>query len=668
MPLLLSFQPAMAERTSVSGEMLTPWGTKLDPAAVLAEYPRPQLQRKNWTNLNGLWSYAVGGKEEVDATVRSRLLMEKILVPFCPESSLSGVGRLIEPDQALWYQRNLSVKVIAGERTLLHFEAVDYETTVWVNDKEVGRHIGGNTPFSFDITPALAAAGNKLVVRVHDATEAWQLRGKQALKPGGITYTRVTGIWQTVWLEQVPERFVEELDFETVVVDEKPEARDQNQGRGETPDGGGEENKEARVQNHEGGGESMKNRQDAYAPVLKIRARLGGTPVSGESFRVSVSFGGKEVAVGTGGDKLAIEIPEPRWWTPETPDLYDLKVELLDGGGKVIDTVQSYTALRAVGKVRDAQGNLQIALNGKPIFLLGPLDQGWWPDGLLTPPSDEAMLSDLKFIKAAGFNMVRKHVKVEPARYYYHCDRLGLAVWQDQVSAGMWEKDAPQGSSPPWTRLASDPKDAIWPETAKQQWITEYKAMVDHLRDHPSVLIWSPFNEAWGQHDSMEIGKMAKEYDPTRLVCLASGGNFWPAGDIASAHNYPDPDFPLRDERFKDFIKVCGEMGGHGFAMKDHLWDADAKNWGYGGLPASLDEWKSRYQRTINHMLQLREAGLSAAVYTQTSDVEHEINGLLTYDRIPKVDAAWLKQINDGLRKEREVMVLGKKSPRLKPE
>ncbi|RYD23029.1 MAG: glycoside hydrolase family 2, partial [Verrucomicrobiaceae bacterium] len=388
-------------------------------------------------------------------------------------------------------------------------------------------------------------------------------------------------------------------------------------------------------------------------PSLLVKAKLAGPALAGEILRVAVSFEGKEVVTAKGEPgKLLIAIPDAKWWTPDTPHLYDLTVELLDGTGKVIDTVQSYTALRTVGKVRDERGHLKVALNGKEIFLMGPLDQGWWPDGLLTPPSEEAMIADLKFIKAAGFNMVRKHVKVEPARYYYHCDRIGLAVWQDQVSAGMWERDEPKGASPPWTRLEPNPKDASWPEEARQQWIKEYKEMVDALRDHPSILIWCPFNESWGQHDSMEIGKMAKEYDPTRLVCLASGGNFWPVGDIASHHSYPDPQFPVDDPQFKDFIKVVGEMGGHGWAVEGHQWKSENKSWSY-SMPDSLDQWKTRYEWTMSKMKDLREGGVSVGVYTQTSDVETEVNGLLTYDRVPKVDATWLKAVNDQVMLDR---------------
>ncbi len=541
----------------------------------------------------------------------------KILIPFCPESALSGVGRLIDPGEALWYQRELPCKPVAGERALLHFEAVDYETTVWVNDKEVGRHVGGNTPFSFDITAALAGAGNKILVRVTDATGGYQLNGKQALKPSAITYTRVSGIWQTVWLEQVPQRFLEDLDFETVQVKEAVPAGPGNNGKEQAP---------------------------AEKVQLVIHPKLNGPPVPGETVRVSASFGGREVVSGRSAGVLTLEIPEPLWWTPERPNLYDLKVDLLNGEGKVVDSVQSYAALRTVGKLADNAGNLQIALNGSRTFLLGTLDQGWWPDGLLTPPSDEAMLAELEYLKAAGFNMVRKHVKIEPARYYYHCDRLGIAVWQDQVSAGL---EGPPEISPRWIRMDSKPEDAIWPADACNQWTEEYKAMVDHLRDHPSILIWSLFNEAWGQHDSMQLGKMAKEYDPSRLISIASGGNFWPVGDIAAAHHYPEPQFPFADPGLGDFIKTCGEMGGGGWAVDGHLANPAAKNWGYGSRSNNAFEWKEGYSRTMEQLSQLRDQGLAAGVYTQTSDIESEVNGLMTCDRVPKVEAAWLKSINE---------------------
>ncbi len=364
--------------------------------------------------------------------------------------------------------------------------------------------------------------------------------------------------------------------------------------------------------------------------------------------RVTASGPDQPPVTAEGSGPVTISFKEPKLWFPGNPYLYDLKVELLDSKGQVIDSVGSYAAIRSVGKARDAAGNMRLTVNGKPCFLFGTLDQGWWPDGLLTPPSDEAMLADLQFLKAAGFNMVRKHVKVEPDRYYYYCDKLGIAVWQDQVSSGYGAETKIPGHTPPWTRLRPDPQDGVWPAEAHEQWVLEYKRMVDHLRNHPSILIWCPFNEAWGQHQSMEIGKMAAEYDPTRLLCLASGGNFWPVGDIASEHHYPEPGFPMRDERFRDMVKVIGEMGGHGLAVEGHyrVDPQTQKPWGYGGLARSLDDWKARYQASIEQLALLRQQGISAAVYTQTTDVETEVNGLMTYDRVPKVDAAWLKQVN----------------------
>ena len=613
---LLFVQSAIADWKPVEGKMLTRWGAKLEASSVWAEYPRPQLVRKSWLNLNGLWSYAITQKDAVAPATWPG----EILIPFCPESSLSGVGKLIEPDQSLWYQRELPTKPAAGERTLLHFEAVDYETTVWVNGKEVGRHVGGHTPFSFDITKALKVSGNRMVVRVYDATEGWQIRGKQSLNPHGITSTRVSGIWQTVWLEQVPERFIEDLDY-------------------------GTEFKNAEVSS-----ESSES-----VVMLRVNTKLSGQPLKGEFVRITVSLGGKVVASAQGGQVIQMEISAPMLWSPDSPTLYDVRAELLDENRKIVDTVTSYTALRQIGKIIDTRGNPRFALNGKEIFLLGPLEQGWWPDGLLTPPSDEAMLSDLKFVKAAGFNMVRKHVKVEPARYYYHCDRLGIAVWQDQVNAGMWVENPPVGCSPKWIATNPNPTDGNWPDDAHQQWVLEYKAMVDHLRDHPSILVWCPFNESWGQHRSMEIGRMAKDYDPSRLVCIASGGNFWPVGDIASQHHYPNPQFPIDDPRFQDYIKVVGEMGGYGWPIEGHLLNPEIKSWGY-NMPNSLEEWKDCYRRSMEEMMPLREFAVSAAIYTQASDFDNEVNGLQTFDRVPKVDAVWLKVINERVINGREKM------------
>ncbi len=589
---------AQADWQPVKSGMMTEWGSGLKADAVWQEYPRPQLERGDWTNLNGLWDYSVTGKDVETPTSWSG----QILVPFCPESALSGVGRLIEPTEALWYKRPLP-GLKAGKRTILNFEAVDYTTTVWVNGRKIGSHTGGFTPFSFDITPVLKAEGNELLVRVDDATEGFQLHGKQKLKQGGIWYTRVTGIWQTVWLENVTERFIRDLDF--------------------TP--------------------------DIKSGRVRIEPKLSGKALAGEKIRVTASNGGKQAATASGNDSIILQIPGAKLWSPAEPNLYDLKVELLDAKGKTIDEVKSYVALREFGKTKDANGNWRFTLNGKSIFHWGPLDQGWWPDGLLTPPSEAAMISDIDYLKAAGFNMIRKHIKIEPRRYYAHCDKIGMLMWQDQVSMGYGPDSQPKGSNPPWTRMAPNPTEGNWPDEAHAQFLTEYKRMVDHLRDAPCIAVWSPFNEAWGQHRSMEVGEMAVAYDKTRPVNIASGGNFFPVGDIADEHAYPDPAFPFDDKRFDNYVKVCGEFGGHGMPIEGHLWNKNSPNWGYGGLPKNLEEWKERYTRSIRILADLRKRGVSAGVYTQTTDVEVEINGLRTYDRVNKVDPAWLKPLSDML-------------------
>jgi beta-galactosidase/beta-glucuronidase len=289
--------------------------------------------------------------------------------------------------------------------------------------------------------------------------------------------------------------------------------------------------------------------------------------------------------------------------------------------------------------VRDKDGHLRMTLNGQPIFHLGPLDQGWWPDGLLTPPSDEAMLYDIEFLKSAGFNMIRKHIKVEPRRYYYHCDRLGMMVWQDQVSGG---------KNPPWTRMEPNPVDAEWPEEAHRQYLVEFDRMIDSLGSHPSIVVWTPFNEAWGQHRTMEVGQWAVQRDPSRLINIASGGNFWPVGDIADHHEYPHPNFPFDQKRYADFIQVVGEYGGHGFPTRGHMWQETEAVWGYGSLPKTLAELKDRYRISSKRLAELKAKGIAAGVYTQTTDVEVEVNGLMTYDRkIIKLPADDLRRFHE---------------------
>ncbi|RMG37889.1 MAG: glycoside hydrolase family 2, partial [Planctomycetota bacterium] len=572
--------------------LITTWGAKVTPDNAWTEYPRPQLRRDEWTNLNGLWEYAV---TPIQRTAPPEKWDGRILVPFCLESKLGGVQRLLDPSEALWYRRTFALRPRDGHRVLLHFEAVDYRCEVTVNGRKVGTHVGGNTPFTFDITDALHPGTNELIVRVEDATEGWQLRGKQVLVPRGIWYTRVSGIWQTVWLEQVPDPFVERLKIDT-----------RTDGR------------------------------------VTLHVTLGGASATRPMVEAVVSREGREVArVRRAGPDITLTVPEPQLWSPRSPALYDLSVRVGD------DVVRSYFGIREVGRVRDAAGHWRFTLNGRPIFHWGTLDQGWWPDGLLTPPSDAAMRFDIEFLKRAGFNMVRKHIKVEPRRYYYHCDRLGIMVWQDHVSGGL------TSAWPPWTRLQPDPVDGHWPPEQHRQFMAELESMIATLENHPSIVCWVLFNERWGQHRSMDVGRWATQRDPSRLINIASGGNFWPVGHIVDAHHYPHPRFPFEQGsggRFDAFVKVMGEFGGHGLPVPGHLWDPNRRNWGYGGLPRSRDEYKQRYVTSLNMLNALRAQGIAAGVYTQTTDVEGEINGLLTYDRkVAKIPAEELARLHRRL-------------------
>ena len=584
--------PAKRSTKPFVSDLITEWGENVEPENAWTEYPRPQLMRKQWTNLNGHWDYAISPVEQTESPNEWD---GKILVPYCLESKLGGVQRLLDATEALWYHRTFTASPGDGQRLLLNFEAVDYRCEVRINGQTVGRHQGGNTPFSIDITDAVRTGENELVVRVEDETEGWQLRGKQVLNARGIWYTQVSGIWQTVWLESVPTTRIDDLTIST----------------------------------------------DAERGVITIESQCAGNS-SDLAVKVEVVDEGITVASATGPvSGVSVQVENARLWSPASPHLYELQIALLDGDGQVRDSVESYAGIRSVGKVRDKDGHMRFTLNGETIFHWGPLDQGWWPDGLLTPPSDVAMLFDIEYLKAAGFNMIRKHIKVEPRRYYYHCDKIGMLVWQDQVSAG---------HNPPWTRLKPDPKDADWPDEHHDQFMLELERMVDCLENHPSIVVWVPFNEAWGQHRTMEVGKWMVRRDPSRLVNVASGGNFWPVGDVVDHHSYPHPDFPFDSHRYNDFIKVMGEFGGHGYPVREHLWDANRRNWGYGGLPQNKEEYRERYLTSLNLLNELRKKGIAAGVYTQTTDVEGEINGLMTYDRKEiKIPADELAELHSRL-------------------
>ena len=561
----------------------TPWAEQVNPAAPLPEYPRPLMQRDTWMNLNGLWDYAV---VPVGSPVPQK--QGEILVPFCIESSLSGVGRTVGKDSTLWYQRSFTVpKDWKGRRVLLHFGAVDWQADIWVNDIKAGTHTGGYTPFSLDITDALRAGENTLTVKVWDGTDTgFQPRGKQVRKPGGIWYTSVTGIWQTVWLEPVPQQYIA----------------------------------------------GLRTTPDLDAGCFRV---LAEGPSSG-IIQARLLSEGKTVATSRAlaGTEVEIPVPDARLWSPDDPFLYDLEVSLL-ADGKVVDRVQSYCAMRKVSVVTGADGIKRLALNGKPLFMYGPLDQGWWPDGLYTAPPDEALAFDVQKTKDWGFNMIRKHVKVEPARWYYHCDRLGILVWQDMPS-GEWTS--------PWQNTQYfEGEERARSAASEANYRKEWQAEMDFLYSNPSVVVWVPFNEGWGQFKTREIATWTKMHDPTRLVNAASGGNFIPrAGDILDLHNYPEPALYLYDAKS---VNVLGEYGGIGLAVEGHLWAPD-RNWGYIKL-TTPQEVTAEY---VEYALQLKEMvarGFSAAVYTQTTDVEIEVNGLMTYDRrVDKVDIPRVREIN----------------------
>ena len=575
--------PAAAQAWQPAGDHIrTPWADQVNPANPLPEYPRPLMQRSEWMNLNGLWDYAV---LPLDATFKKA--DGKILVPYCIESSLSGVGRTVGTDENLWYQRRFSVpKSWKGQRVLLHFGAVDWRADIWINGVKAGSHTGGYTPFSLDITDALQAGENILTVRAWDGTDTgFQPRGKQVRKPSGIWYTSVTGIWQTVWLEPVPQQHIAGLRI--------------------TPD-------------LDGG--CIRILAEGVSQGI-VRARL-----SGEGNVVTTG--------GLAGAEIEIPVPDARLWSPDDPFLYDLEVSLLVDG-KVVDRVQSYCAMREVDTVRDKDGILRMTLNGKPLFMYGPLDQGWWPDGLYTAPTDEALAYDVQKTRDWGFNLIRKHVKVEPARWYYHCDRLGLLVWQDMPSGdlhGSWQNTR-------WYEGTEFQRSAASEACYRKEW----KEIMDYLYSQPCIVAWVPFNEGWGQFKTVEITTWTKQYDPSRLVNSASGGNhFLKAGDILDLHNYPQPAMYLTEA---DRVNVLGEYGGIGMPVEGHLWTPD-RNWGYikFASPAEVTDQYVTYARQLKEMV---ARGFSAAIYTQTTDVEIEVNGLMTYDRrVDKVDIPRVREIN----------------------
>jgi len=565
--------------------LMTRWADDIDPEEPLPEYPRPKMKRENWTNLNGQWDFQISdksGKGEYD---------EQILVPYPVESALSGVKETVGAKNRVWYRRTFTANPTADERVLLHFGASDWETHVFVNDEYVGMHQGGYTPFSFDITDELTDGGEQTIeVTVWDPTDKGdQPVGKQTHDPRSIWYTAVTGLWQTVWMETVPETHIQDLKVTPQVDQER----------------------------------------------AKIEVDVAGA--TGEhQVRAVVSTDDGEVARTTGApqNRLFAEWDDPRLWSPDSPFLYDLEVQLLDGDGAVVDRVTSYVGMRSVSVAEAEDGHMRLFLNGEPIFHVGPLDQGWWPDGLYTAPTDEALKYDIEVTKKLGYNMLRKHVKVEPQRFYYWADKLGILVWQDMPNPDIEPGQIPERS----------------PE-AIEQFKDEYKGMIDALYHYPSIVMWVPFNEGWGQHQTRGIVAWTEDYDPTRLVNNASGWTDRGVGDVHDEHHYPGPGMPEPEE---NRAVVLGEFGGEALVVEDHLWIQD-----FSEAPThyetsqSRNELHSTYDRMIQEVDSLKDEGLAAAVYTQTTDVESEVNGLMTYDRaIIKFGEAHMREMHQALIKE----------------
>ncbi len=551
------FAGPLAAQASPS-HLVSRWAAEVDTARVLPEYPRPQMVRSGWQNLNGWWDYAVRDS----AASEPDRWDGRILVPFPIESQLSRVRRSVSEVERLWYHTTFRTHLPAGQRLLLHFGAVDWAADVWVNGREVGSHTGGYDPFTFDITDALSAGPDQdLVVRVWDPTDAGgQPRGKQVRRPHGIWYTAVTGIWQTVWIEPVPAARIAGLLIEPDVDSSRVVLR--VTGTAEAGDG-----------------------------VVRAEVLSGGRIVASTSGRVGV---------------LVLDIPHPHLWSPADPFLYDLRVRLGS------DSVSSYFGMRKIAVKPDSTGTLRLFLNGRPLFEFGPLDQGWWPGGLYTAPTDEALRSDIETTRRLGFNMARKHVKVEPARWYYWADRLGLLVWQDMPSG---ENRGPD---------------------VRREFESELCRIVDARRNHPSIVMWVPFNEGWGQYDTERIATWLKSYDPTRLVDEASGWTDRGSGDVADVHAYPGPAIPPNDRRR---ARVLGELGGLGLPLEGHTW-LDRDNWGYRSFTDTAALGRA-YLALLRQLRYLEGEGLAAAVYTQTTDVEIEVNGIMTYDRaVVKLPAA----------------------------
>ncbi|NJN26224.1 MAG: beta-galactosidase [Cyclobacteriaceae bacterium] len=571
-------------------KLVTPWTAQVNPDDPLPEYPRPTMERQEWKSLNGRWHFVKTVKDESMPKVFDR----EIIVPFPVESALSGIGQSVSPYEMMWYKRTFFIpEDWSGRYILLHFGASDWETTVYINGKEIGKHRGGFDPFSFDISAFLDERGvQEIVVSVWDPTDSYhQPRGKQKIERGKIWYTPVSGIWQSVWLEPV--------NLSSLA--------------------------------------SIKLTPDIDRSSLGIQANIYNA-LPGDSVRAVAVLDGMTVnntlfaADGTG----LLPIKNQKLWSPEHPTLYQLKLELIRKG-KSIDAVNSYFGMRKISVQEHKNGHKLLYLNNKPQFQYGLLDQGWWPDGLYTAPTDEALKSDIIRTKNLGYNLIRKHVKVEPERWYMHCDQVGIVVWQDMPNS---DKNAP------WKGPSGIDGQEIEREfISEAQYKLEFEALVESLYNHPSIVKWIPFNEGWGQFKTHEIYEWVATLDSTRLIGGPSGGNYFPVGDTRDYHRYPGPEMPPKDQ---DRALILGEFGGLGLPLEGHLWQSE-KNWGYETLQKPSELIK-KYINLTTALPPLIRQGLAGAIYTQTTDVEGEVNGVMTYDRkVIKLKSKKVKKAHEAL-------------------
>ncbi len=622
-------------------QLWTTWGEHLDPEQVLVEYPRPQLRRDAWTNLNGYWDYQVTSLSEKEIP---SVWAGKILVPFSPECALSGVGRQILPEEYLWYHRSISGKEIserkAGERVLLHFGGIDQTCYVYVNGTQAGAHTGGYLPFTVDITEFLdeERESQEIVLRVRDVSDtSWHARGKQKLQRGGMYYTAQSGIWQTVWMELVPEIYIKEIqlvpDMQTCRVRVRVSGISVTTERGKEDRTRNKEycTKEANRLKNESKLKEELQRNEKPECKNELELKVYPPAVFEMSREILPEMSQKPLMVlkGEWEKEFLIEIPEGKLWNDKTPWIYPLEIQMGE------DHVMSYFALREIS-IAPAEKNIpRIFLNGEPIYLKSVLDQGYWPESLMTPPSEEAMLFDISEMKRFGFNTIRKHAKLEPDRFYYNCDRLGMLVWQDMVNGGSPYKDwfvTYMATFLSWAGVPVKDRHARLlsrkDERGKREFRWEMKETVRNFGNHPSLIAWTIFNEGWGQFDTKNISDYLKKLDPSRLIDSTSGWFDQGCGDFRSVHYY-FLTFRMKTEKKRAF--VLSEFGGLPYMIPEH--NAGEKVYGYGKRFRSREELTEAYHKLEARMEEYLPQGLNATVYTQWTDIEDEVNGIYTWDR-----------------------------------